>query len=140
MPIVTLFTEENTKLNNLLSAGFERSVFWNEYKSKIEKNTADLNNLKIIVLDSSFQGVNRLFVLAYNDHGPTLNGKIYMNSSKSYSLPRVKLSKFNVLIDGRNFYDQPISFDIKKYEELLKLTTGRDENYTTGCLLDYDYS
>ena len=136
---MTLFTEENTKLNNLLSAGFERSVFWNEYKSKIETNTADLNNLKIIVLDSSFQGVNRLFVLAYIYHGPTLNGKMYMNSSKSYSLPRVKLSKFNVLIDGRNFYDQPISFDIKKYEELLKLTTGRDENYTTGCLLDYDY-
>ena len=51
-----------------------------------------------------------------------------MKSPRTYALRRVKLTKFNALIDGRNFYDQPISSEITKYEELLKLTTGWAEN------------
>ena len=39
----------------------------------------------------------------------------------------------------KNFYDEPIDWDIKQYEESRKLTTGQDEDYTTGCLLDYNY-
>ena len=42
-----------------------------------------------------------------------------------------------MLIDGRNFYDQPINDSIRKYDEIRKITTGN--NYATGCLLDYDY-
>ena len=61
-----------------------------------------------------------------------------MNSPRRYALPRIKLTRFNVLIDGRNFYDQPVSLDIGKYEELLKLTVGRGEDYETGCLLDFE--
>ena len=60
-----------------------------------------------------------------------------MNSPRKYALPRVNLTKFNVLIDGRNFYAQPISDKITNYNELLKLTTGKGEDFTTGCLLDY---
>ena len=140
VPVVTLKTDDNAKLNNLLTEeGFERSVFGNEYKSKIETHANDANNLKRIVLDSSFPGVNRLFLLAYRNRGGIPFGQIFMNNPRAYSLPRVKLTKFNVLIDGRNFYEQTISSDIKKYEELLKLTIGKDENYEIGCLLDYDY-
>ena len=62
-----------------------------------------------------------------------------MNSPRRYTLPRVNLTKFNILIDGRNFYDQSISDKIKKSKELIKLTTGKGEDFTTGCLLDYDY-
>ena len=62
-----------------------------------------------------------------------------MKNPRSYALPRVKLTKFNVLIDGLGYYDNLISSEIKKYEELLKLTTGKGEDYTTGCLLDYNY-
>ena len=62
-----------------------------------------------------------------------------MNSPRSYALQRLTLNKFTVLINGKNFYDQTISSGIKKYEELLKLTTGKGEDYTTGCLLDYYY-
>ena len=54
-------------------------------------------------------------------------------------LPRVDIKDYNVLIDGRNFYDQNISYDFKKYEKLRKIMTGRGEDYTTGSLLDYDY-
>ena len=57
-----------------------------------------------------------------------------MNHPRSYTLPRVNLTKFNVLIDGRSFYDQPISDEITKYDELIKLYIGKGEDYTTGCL------
>ena len=46
---------------------------------------------------------------------------------------------YNVIINGKNFYDQPSDSDIKRYEEIRKLTTEQDEDYTTVCLLDYDY-
>ena len=111
VPVVTLKTDANTSLNKLFTEGFERSVFWNEYKSRIETDNSDVNNLKRIVLDSSFQEVNRLVVLSYlNDNS---NKAINMNDRREYALPRVKLTKFNVLIDGRNFYDQPVSYDIR---------------------------
>ena len=65
LPVVTLSTDDNLKLTKLLSEGFKRSVFWNEYKSKIETHTLDNNNLKRILLDSSHQGVNRLFIFFF---------------------------------------------------------------------------
>ena len=45
----------------------------------------------------------------------------------------------NVLIDGINFYNQPINDSIKQYDEVKKVSTGRGDDYTTGCLLDYEY-
>ena len=65
-PVLTLSTDDNKKLNDLLKKRFKRSVFWNKYKSKIQTHTSDASNLKRILLDSSFQGTNRLFALAYN--------------------------------------------------------------------------
>ena len=106
VPVVILNTDDNLRLTKLLNKGFKKSVFWNEYKSKIETHTLDNNNLKRILLDSSFQGVNRLFVLGYGKDGVN---QIEMDSHRRYILPRLELTKFNVLIDGRNFYDQPIS-------------------------------
>ena len=46
---------------------------------------------------------------------------------------------YNVLIDGKKFYDQNINDSITRYNELLKLTTEKSEDYITGCLVDYDY-
>ena len=67
------------------------------------------------------------------DNQPTRDGR------RKYYLERVDLNKHNVIIDGRNFYDNPIENDIEKYRELKKVMTGKGENYTTGSLLDYDY-
>ena len=78
-----------------------------------------------------------MVVLAYD--GETANKIIHMNSPRRYALPRVNLTKFNVLVDGKKFYDQPISDKITKYEELIRLTSGKGEDYKTGCLLDYKY-
>ena len=61
------------------------------------------------------------------------------DSHRKYFLPRVDISDYNVLIDGRNFYDQSINDQIKKYDEIRKIATGKGDNYTTGCLLDYQY-
>ena len=61
------------------------------------------------------------------------------NGQRKYYLPRIDLKKYNVIIDGRNFYDNPIESDIEKYRESKKLMIGKGEDYTTGSLLDYNY-
>ena len=63
VPIVTLSNKDNANLTKQLNEGFKRSVYWNEYKSKVETKTADKKILTRFPLDASFQGVNRLFVL-----------------------------------------------------------------------------
>ena len=77
----------------------------------------------------------RLFVTVNNSANdqPTRNGQ-----RKYYSL-RINLNKYNVIIDGRNFYENPIESDIEKYRELKKVIIGKGEDYTTGSLLDYNY-
>ena len=79
-----------------------------------------------------------MFVLAF---GNTDNGanKVERNSHTKYFLPRVNITNYNVLIDGRNFYDQPINDLVKQYDEIRKTATGQGDDYTTGCLLDYQY-
>ena len=57
------------------------------------------------LLDSSYQRVKRLFVLAYNNKEG--DNKVSVDSYKKYFLPRVKIENYNIEIDGRNFYDQP---------------------------------
>ena len=89
-------------------------------------------------LDSSFQGVKRLFVIVFDN---TTNGdkKVERNSYRRYFFPRVNITNYNVLIDGRNFYDQTINDQIKRYDKIRKIATGQGDDYTRGCLLDYQY-
>ena len=46
---------------------------------------------------------------------------------------------YNVMIGGKNFFDQPINSDFKTYENIRKIVTGQGDDYATGCLLDYFY-
>ena len=71
------------------------------------------------LLDSSLQGVKRLFVLAYNNKES--NNQVSANSYKIYFLPRVKIENYNIEIDGRKLYDQPINDSIKQYDEIKKI-------------------
>ena len=96
------------------------------------------NNVTRFSLGASFQVVNRLFVLVFTNANNDVNEK-KKNSYKKYFVPRVDITKYNVLIDGRNLYDQPISDQIRKYDEIRKIATGKGDDYTTGCLLDYQY-
>ena len=107
VPIVTLKIEDNTKLSKLLSDGFKRSIYWNKYKVidhiLVQIATNIEENYIRELLDSSYQGVKRLFVLAYNN---TEGDKIIsIDSFRKYLLPRVKIENYNIEIDGRNFYD-----------------------------------
>ena len=134
-PIVTLSTKDNTNLTKQLNDGFKRTVYWNEYKAIDDSTAAAAADPYTKTLDASFQGVNRLFVLGFarGDNDPKRNG--YRN----YYLPRVDITKYNVLIDGRNFYDQPINDKIRQYDEIRKVPTGKGDIYASGCLLDYKY-
>ena len=139
--IVTLKTEDNTKLSKLLSKKFKRPIYWNEYKVIPYKmvEIAANNGEKYIreLLDSSWQGVKRLFIIAYdNTQG---NNQISIDSYKKYFLPRVKIENYNIEIDGRNVYDQQINDSIKQYDEIRKISTGQGDDHTTGCLLDFSY-
>ena len=136
VPVVTLSAKDNENLTKQLDEGFKRTVYWNEYKSKMETKTADDNNVTRFPLDASFQGVNRLFVLAF-DNTENGNKKVERDSHRKYFLQGVDTTNYNVLIDGRNFYDQPINDQIKKYDEVRKVMTGKGDDYTTGSLLDY---
>ena len=61
------------------------------------------------------------------------------NSYNKYFLPRLKIDNYNIEIDGRNFYDQPINDSIQQYDEIRKISIGQGDDYTTGCLLDFAY-
>ena len=129
VPIVTLSSKDNVKLVKLLEEGFKRPVYWNEYQTKIESRNLDNNNLTRFPLDASFQGVRRLFVRAFSNttvnsrDNPinNTNNRVERNSHTKYFLPKVNVTNFNVLIDGRNFYDQPINDLIKQYGKIRKL-------------------
>ena len=79
-----------------------------------------------------------MFALAF-DNSNNGDNKIERDSHRKYFLPRPDISNYNVSIDGRNSYDQPINDQIKKYDEIRKIATGKGDDYTTGCLLDYQY-
>ena len=141
MPIVTLLAEDNAKLSKLLSERFKRNVYWNEYKviPNIIVEIAANDEEKYIrqLLDSSCQGVKRLIVIAYNNKEG--NNKVSVDSYKKYFFPRVKIENYNIKIDGKDFYDQPINDSIKQYDETRKISTGQGDDYTTGCLFDFAY-
>ena len=60
-------------------------------------------------------------------------------SHSDYYLPKVEINGDNFMIDGKNFFDQPINNDYKTNENINKIATGKGDHYATGCLLDYPY-
>ena len=87
------------------------------------------NNLKILI-DPTFTNVNRLFVLAYQ----TVDDR---QSFSQFYLPRVMIKDYNVIIDKLAFFDLPIKTEEEAYEKIIDIS--RNNEYTTGNLLDYDY-
>ena len=127
---MTLSTQENTKFLQQLKSGFKRVINWNKYLSKPEllAQNPNLNHL----IEPSFQGVNRLFVLAFeNDNHRTIHDRNY--------LPNVEIKDYNIMINGENLFDQLIKNNKLTYENIRKIATGQGDDYTTGCLLDYTY-
>ena len=111
VPVVTLSTQDNAKLLQQLKSGFKRVINWN--KSLLKPELLGQNpNLNYLV-ELSFQGVNRLFVLAYeNDTQRT--------SAKGYYLPNVEIKDYNIMSNGENFFDQPKKDNKVTYENIKK--------------------
>ena len=95
VPAVALSVRDNRKLLKRLSKAFERSVYWNEYKTKRESNNT--TNEYRYILESNFAGVNRLFVLVYSNKDD--NTKKF--KAKRYYLPKNRIKNYNVTISGK---------------------------------------
>ena len=79
--------------------------------------------------------LNHLFHLAYDAD----NNEAGINNNRKYLLTKRKIENYNIMIDGRNFCDQPINDLRKEYDEVRKKTAGQGDDYTTGYLLNYEY-
>ena len=124
---VTLSKDDETKLLTNLKSGFKREIIWNKYRSQM--TTEAVNNNLNILIDPTFSNVNRLFVLAYqNAHD--------RQSFSQFYLPNVMVKDYNVIIDKLAFFDLPITEE-DAYEKIIDIS--RNNEYTTGNLLDYDY-
>ena len=130
VPVVTLSTQENAKFIQQLKSGFKRVINWNKYLSKPEllAQNPNLNHL----VEPSFQGINRLFVLAFENDDDR-------KSDDEYYLPTVEIKDHNIVINGENFFDQPIKNNKITYDNIRTIATGQGDDYTTGCLLNYPY-
>ena len=128
VPVVTLSKDDEIKLLTSLKSGFKREIIWNKYRSQM--TTEEVNNNLNIVIDPTFTNVNRLFVLAYQ----------IADDRESYSqfyLPKVMVKDYNVIIDKLAFLDLPLKTEEEAYEKIIDIS--RNNEYTTGNLLDYDY-
>ena len=112
VPVVTFSKEDNKDFIEQKNKRFQRSIYWDKYKTKEINEDADANVFKYINLDPSFQGVNRLSVMAYN----RANGQPTRNGQRKYYLPRIDLEKYNVIIDGRNFLILQLTVILKSIE------------------------
>ena len=82
------------------------------------------------LVESNFQGVNRLFVLAFEND-------VQETSNKIYYLPNVEIKYYNVMIDEKNCFAQPIKNNKVTYENIRKIAAGNEDDYTIDSLLDY---
>ena len=125
---VTLSKDDEIKLLTNLKSGFKREIIWNKYRSQM--TTEAVNNNLNILIDPTFTNVNRLFVLAYQ------NADDRQSFSQFYLL-NVIVKDYNVIIDKLAFFDLPIKTEEEAYEKIIDIS--RNNEYTTGNLLDYDY-
>ena len=128
IPVVTLSKDDEIKLLTSLKSGFTREMIWNKYRSQM--STEAINNNLNILIDPTFTNANRLFVLAYQ----TADDR---QSFSQFYLPRVMIKDYNVIIDKLAFFDLPIKTEEEAYEKIIDIS--RNNKYTTGNLLDYDY-
>ena len=121
VPVVTLSTEGNAKLAKQLSEGFKRSVYWNKYKminDKLVEITDANTKKKTEFLVSSYQGVKRLFVLAYDN--TVGNTQVSVDSFEKCP-------------------SESKNWRLQHWNWWKKVSTGQGDYYTTGCLLDFGY-
>ena len=119
VPVVTFSTEKNIKLLKQLESDFKRTINWNKYLAKTTNKTR--NRYLDYLIDPCFQKVNKLFVSSFEDAD---GGE----SPKWNYLQTVEIKDYNVMIDGRNLFDQPIKNDLKTYDNFKMTATGQGDD------------
>ena len=129
MPVVTLSTENENKLFEMLKSEFKRIVEWNKYMSYIS-NQAKNNNLNYLI-DPTFEKIKRLFVLSFENENDR-------RSYYKYYVPSVEIKNYNLLIDGNLFFELSVKNIEETYGKILQIS---DDNgyFTRGNLLDFNY-
>ena len=94
----------------------------------MERPDQDLDYL----IDTSFLGVNRFFVLSFENKAQRI-------SDKRHYFSTVEIKNYNVIIDGKSFFDQPVRNNLITYDTIQKIAIDQGDDYTTGCLLDHKY-
>ena len=109
IPVVTLSTKNDKRLLEQLRTGFKRTIKWNKFRSEMTNQTQN-SNLNYLI-DPTFSKVNRLFILSFeNENDRTFFSKYYV--------PNVQMKDFDVLINGKNFFDMPIKNGEETYEQI----------------------
>ena len=127
VPAVTLSTEDDNKFLEQLKSGFKKTIKWNKYESGMT-NQIKTNNLNYL-MDPTFNKVNKLFVLSFENEEDR-------RSFSKYYIPKVEIKGFNVLIDGKSFFDVAVKSKEEAYEKIMSINNNND--YTSGNLLDYE--
>ena len=123
--------ENSIKLLEQLKTRFKRTIKWNKYRAQItvQPQNSNLNNL----IDPTFTNVNRLFVLSFT----RTNAGDNRDSFSYYYVPNVEMKVFNVLIDGKGFFDLPVKNGEEAFEKIIEMRNNSD--YTTDNLLEFGY-
>ena len=120
IPVVTLSTEDDNKLLEQLKSGLRKTIRWNKCRSDMSNQTK--TNILNYLIDPTFSRANRLFILSFeNEDDRTSFSKYYTVS--------VETKDFNVLIDGKSFFNVPIKKE-ETYEDNIEMS--KNINYTTG--------
>ena len=130
VPVAILSTQENVKLLDQLKSGLKETITWDQYPSKVSKQAR--NPYLKYLIEASFQGVNRLLVLSFENNA-------HQTCYKRYFLPTETMKDYNVLIDGKNLFDLPVKNDQKTYDNIIKNATYQGDEYAIDYLLHYMY-
>ena len=136
VPVVTLSKENDLKLLEQLKSGFKRTIKWDKYRSQmtIQPQKNDLNYF----IDLTFTNVFRSYVLSFQRiAGENNSTKDYRHSFSHHYVPNIRIRDFNVLIDGKSFFDLPVKNEEEAYEKIIDMSNYND--YTTSNLLDFAY-
>ena len=125
VPVVTLSTKDDNNFLKQLKSRFKRTIKSNKYRSEMTNQTKT-NHISYLI-DPTINKVNRLFVLLFEN-------KEDRTSFLKYYVPKAEIKDFNVLIDGKGFFDVPAKSKEEAYEKTKNISKNND--YTTGNLLD----
>ena len=122
VPVITLSKENDTKFLEQLKSGFKRIIKWNKYRSQMTIQPQN-NNLNYLI-DLTFTNVNRLVGLVFTRDNAGDN-----RDSFSHYVPNVEIKDFNVLIDGKSFFDLPVENEEDAYEKIIEMSNNNDYNW-----------